>query len=164
MGMVRFVVALGAFGWLLSGAMASAQLTGSWHPSRPKSKTIVYDEKGRRLYFDDNGQIVGRYSFATGRYVAESPGLQRDETIEPARQSPGESQRELAIIFWGRGRENYGNRSRPKIITGPTISPVVVRHGTLPLPAGDVAEARKVQDRSTVSFDEPEMMPYASFD
>jgi len=69
--MLRAHFALGAW-LLLSGSLIVAQDVGSWRNSPPNSNAIVYDEKGRRLYWDDNGQVVGRYSFRTRRYTSVS--------------------------------------------------------------------------------------------
>ena len=158
--MARIVIALGAICWLAGSGVSLAQQAGSWRPSRPNSKAIVYDEKGRRLYWDNNGQIIGRYSFATGKYIAELPGRQRDEKIEPAPNSPGGKPHNLAIVVWGRGRdESLKSRSGPKVISGPMMSqPTIVRHGVKPITEG-IAGAAKNNTPSSVAIG-PAEMPY----
>ena len=126
----RMVIALGAFVWLLHGAAALAQMTGSWRPTPPNSKAIVYDEKGRRLFWDDNGQIVGRYSFATGRYIAELPGEQRPEKSTPRKKpnSLRENQDDPSIAARGQTpRVEAEIRSRPNVVSTPTARPPTVR-------------------------------------
>lgn len=44
-----------------------AQRVGSWR-NQPGTNAIVYDSRGRRLFWDDNGQLVGRYDFRSHRY------------------------------------------------------------------------------------------------
>ena len=157
--MARITFALGAF-VLINGSLAVGQQTGTWKSSRPGSKAIVYDEKGRRLFWDNNGQIIGRYSFATGKYIAELPGKQREEKIDPTPKSPGENPRNLAIIYWGRGRdETLTPRAGPKIISGPAINrPTIVRHGEKPLGEG-ITAVPSAKSPSAVSIG-PEEMPY----
>ena len=142
--MARGIMALGI--WLsahglvvfISNSAAHGQQTGSWRASPPNSKAIIYDEKGRRLFWDANGQVVGRYSFATGKYVAELPGRQRDEKMEARPKSPGErNQPPLAIVIWGRPRSEQADQiPGPKLISGPIIaSPTIFRHGDQREPA-----------------------------
>ena len=54
---------------LLAATEAWAQHVGSWR-NQPGTNAIVYDNRGRRLFWDDNGQLVGRYNFRTNRYEA----------------------------------------------------------------------------------------------
>jgi hypothetical protein len=46
---------------------AWAERVGSWR-NQPRTNAIVYDSRGRRLFWDDNGQLVGRYNFRSNRY------------------------------------------------------------------------------------------------
>ena len=160
--MARTVIALGAFCWLAGSGVSLAQMTGSWRPSPPNSKAIIYDEKGRRLYWDENGQIIGRYSFATGKYIAELPGRQREEKLEANPNSPKEKQREMGIVFWGRApKDSVLRRPRPKIISGPPRGhPTIVRHNEKS-PDEDIAGTPLGGAPSSVSVG-PEEMPYFS--
>ena len=162
-GMARSTLALGV--WVSAGGMllctggdaAWAQQTGSWRPSPPNSTAIVYDKKGRRLFWDDNGQIVGRYSFSTGRYIAELPGRQRVEKRKCDPPPPGEAPRNLAIVYWRKGR-GENSRKGPKIIQGPTATGVISRHGLQSTRTGEFASDGSPQSNFTASG-EPDQMP-----
>lgn len=75
--MLRAIFALGTLVLLYPSGSLYGQNVGSWRSSPPNSQAIIHDEKGRRLFWDDNGQVVGRYSYHTRKYTAVLPGEQR---------------------------------------------------------------------------------------
>lgn len=47
----------------------AAQLSvGDWRSKHPQRQAMALDAQRNRLYFDDNGQVVGRYNRATGKF------------------------------------------------------------------------------------------------
>ena len=115
--MLRAIFALGIFALLFGGGSLYGQNVGSWRSSPPNSQAIIHDAKGRRLFWDDNGQIVGRYSYHTRKYTAVLPGEQRTVTPEVetnarslARVRDEESlvQRAPAVTLWSKGLLSVG--------------------------------------------------------
>jgi hypothetical protein len=81
---------------LLAALECAAQGVGSWR-NQPGTGAIVYDGRGRRIYWDDNGQVAGRYNFHTNRYESinsRPPGVGASlannlpENAQPAGPSP----------------------------------------------------------------------------
>ncbi len=92
--LLRVGVALGVMLPLLGsagGEAALAQKVGSWKNSPPNSKAIIYDDKGRRLFWDDNGQVVGRYSFHTRKFTALVPFDPHSRSSAVVNSSPGDA-------------------------------------------------------------------------
>jgi hypothetical protein len=68
-------LALGVVVCLIGTCECIAQRVGSWR-NQPGTNAIAYDSRGRRLFWDDNGQLVGRYDFRANRYEAiDAPPL-----------------------------------------------------------------------------------------
>ena len=124
-----------------------AQSVGSGRKSPPGSTAARYDSKGR-LFWDANGQIVGRYNFHTKQYepINQPPPVVPANSTESNRNTrPRPRYRErkptppLAIVFRGptgsHGRNSAGSGQRgPKVITaGNYAQGSIVRHQRLPI-------------------------------
>lgn len=117
-----------------------SQSVGGWRNSPPGSRVIVHDGKGRRLFWDDNGQIVGWYSFHKRKYesiAADEP--RKTESIEEtsgraagrAAGPPAErawNPRRLAIVYRGSGGGDSSALLRPKVIQGQYNRAPIVRY------------------------------------
>lgn len=152
---MRRAIALVLLAVALTAGTAHGQGVGSWRNSPPGSKAIHYDAKGRRIYWDANGFVVGHYDFRTRRYVslieaqaakeASKAGTTSSRTSTVPRRRWYNPHR-LAIVYRGGGR-GYGRAassaaSGPKvIITGNFPTGNIVRHERHPPPEPNVAQA-----------------------
>ena len=106
--MLRLYVLLGMILLPCDAVVLLGQDVGSWRNSPPNSKHIVHDGKGRRVFWYDNGQVVGWYSFSKRKFV--SIARPEETTASPDAAADQPPQREtnparLAIVYRGVGHD-----------------------------------------------------------
>ncbi len=154
--MLRLHVVLGVILLLGDAGVLLGQDVGSWRNSPPNSRRIVHDGKGRRLFWDDNGQVVGWYSFSKRKFESIAPAEETTASPEAATDQPPRRERNparLAIVYRGvgHGRASIA-RETPKVVSGNYPTATIVRYERTPPLLGDVVSRPAPASASAVSI------------